>query len=65
MIFLLCIAYLNVREDKDSGGKVHVGGWVDAAHFLEYCSLFAGKLLEVFPDWFETIVDIIFVSVSS
>jgi hypothetical protein len=38
---------------------------VDAADVLEYFSLLAGELLEVFPDWLETIVDIIFVSVSS
>lgn len=65
MIFLLCIAHLNVREDKDAGWKEHIGGRVDASYFFEYFSFFAGKLLEVFPDWFEAIVDIIFVSVSS
>jgi hypothetical protein len=38
---------------------------VDASHFLEDVALLAGELLKVVADWVKTIVDIIYISVSS
>jgi hypothetical protein len=38
---------------------------VNTSHFLEDITLLAGELLEVVADWVKTIVDIIYISVSS
>jgi hypothetical protein len=38
---------------------------VDTSHFLEDVALLTGQLLEVVAYWVKTIVDIIYISVSS
>jgi hypothetical protein len=38
---------------------------MDTSHFLEDVALLTGELLEVVADWVKTIVDIIYISVSS
>jgi hypothetical protein len=38
---------------------------VNTSHFLEDIALLAGELLEVVADWVKTIVDIIYISVST